>query len=608
MKTIKLKKLLLRHIERIDRKIAEKKKLEGQFSMLRLIYFIVALITLYLLSRLSISFLFIVALTGFILGFFVLVDRHNKVSRSLNSFKFLRKIKEDHIARIDLNWEKIDFRAINYEVIDHPFANDLDILGKHSLSQLVDTSIYSASSKLLMDWLLSPTPQKEEILRRQEQVKELIPLTIFRDKLRVIGLLTTTRESVDSWSIDEMLTWLRLPKKKNIKLPLFVLSILSVLNIAFFILLMIGKLNALPLTISFVSYLLIFKFNGHKIKGVFDAAFQIEQILARFELLLFHVERFRPKKGTELEKLLANYQNEERKPSLYIRKAQKLMAGASMQANELWQAVVNALVPWDYYYAMRLEELKGELEPKLTIWMETFYEIEALNSLANFAMLNPEYAVPTFEREGRNFFSSFGLGHPLIPENHRVTNDFKVEKGKDLFLVTGSNMAGKSTFLRTVGINLILAYAGAPVCAKSLNTDLFRVFTSINVVDSLDDGYSHFYAEVRRLKYLLDELSEQNEFPLFFMVDEIYRGTNNKERLIGSSAFLNEVAGKNGIGLVSSHDLELASLERDIGQLVNIHFVESIKEGKMHFEYKLKDGPCPSTNAVQIMKMEGLPT
>ena len=168
-------------------------------------------------------------------------------------------------------------------------------------------------------------------------------------------------------------------------------------------------------------------------------------------------------------------------------------------------------------------------------------------------------------------------------------------------------MAGKSTFLRTVGINLVLAYSGAPVNASSLNTSLYRIFTSINVNDSLGDGLSHFYAEVKRLRELLDELNKDESQPLFFFVDEIYKGTNNKERYAGSAAFLREVAGKNGIGMVSTHDLELADLESEIDALSNWHFVESITDGKMSFEYKLRSGPCPSTNALEIMRIEGLP-
>tara|TARA_R110000868_G_scaffold304437_9_gene565107 strand:+ start:17346 stop:19172 length:1827 start_codon:yes stop_codon:yes gene_type:complete len=603
-----LRLFLERHIDRIEALIEKRKKLNNLYSKIRFGYFVIALLAIYNTYELFPDWAYLFSFIAWVAGFLVLIDRHRKVYHSQERFEHLRNIKKDHIARIDLNWENIKYNPTEVNIKNHPFAGDLDIVGKHSLHHLIDTSIYPASSNLLLDWFLSPSPKEEEVLKRQQQVKELIPLTLFRDKLRVIGLVTTIRSSVKNWSIDDMFIWLRLPKKYNYKLPLIILSILSALNIPFFVLLMIGKLNALPLTVSLVAYLLIYKFNDQKFKGLLDATFQIERILSQLESILFHVERFKPKKGSELEKLLANFQDEKTKPSLFIKKTQKLMSRAALQANKMLSGIINVLVPWDLYYAMRVEDLKRELENKLTRWLDTFYEVEALNSLANFAMLNPEYAWPNFEVNSNLLFNSTELGHPLISSKQRISNDFQVQKEKDLFLITGSNMAGKSTFLRTVGVNLVIAYSGAPVCAKSFQTGFFRVFSSINITDSLDDGLSHFYTEVKRLRYLLDELGKEDEIPLFFFVDEIYRGTNNRERFAGSAAFLKEVAGKNGIGLVSSHDLELAYLDKEIPQLSNWHFVESIKDGVMSFEYKLKTGPCPSTNALQIMKMEGLPT
>lgn len=604
----RLKEVFQYHIERIGRKTDALRAKSNKISKTRIAVFFTGVLFSYLGYGLLADSIYLLCLALLIIGFFFLIDIHNKVELTIDKFEHLSAIKKDHIARMDLDWANIKYNPTEVNTKNHPFAGDLDILGQHSLHHLVDTSIYSSSSNLLLDWFLSSSPKKEDVLKRQKQVREFIPLTIFRDKLRVIGLMTSTRNSITNWSIDDMLIWLRLPKKKNIKLPLIILSLLSVANMLFFTLLMIGELNALPLTASLVTYLLIYKFNDQKVKNLFDATFQIENILRQFKSILLHVERFKPKKDSELEKLLANYQDEKEKPSIFIKKTLKLMGRAALQANKLLHGVINALVPWDLYYAMRVENLKDELELKLTLWLDTFYEIEAINSLANFAMHNPEYTWANFETPNDYLFDALDLGHPLIHSRQRIPNDFEVQKGKDLFLITGSNMAGKSTFLRTIGINLILAYAGAPVCAKDMQIGWFRVFSSINITDSLDDGLSHFYTEVKRLRYLLDELNKEDEAPLLFLVDEIYRGTNNRERYAGSAAFLKEVAGKNGIGLVSSHDLELADLEKEIPQLSNWHFVESIENGKMTFEYKLRSGPCPSTNALQIMKMEGLPT
>jgi DNA mismatch repair ATPase MutS len=168
-------------------------------------------------------------------------------------------------------------------------------------------------------------------------------------------------------------------------------------------------------------------------------------------------------------------------------------------------------------------------------------------------------------------------------------------------------MAGKSSFLRTMGINLRLAYVGGPVVAESLQTSLFRLYTSIQIQDSLADGFSFFYAEVRRLQALLAALREEGERPLFFLIDEIFRGTNNRERLIGSRAYIRALAGSNGVGLIATHDLELVQLADDLPGIQNYHFRDAVENGRMIFDYKLHLGPCPTTNALKIMQLAGLP-
>lgn len=602
-----LQLLLERHIRRIEYVIRKREALDDNYSKVRLIYFGIAIVSIYFIYGIFSDWAYLCSIIGWIGGFLFLVDKNKKVNDSKKRFEYLRDIKKEHIARIKLDWKNIEYRPVDVDIKNHPFAGDLDILGKHSLHHLIDTSMYKESSMRLIHWFLETSSNKQEVLKRQQQVKELTNLPGFRDKLRVIGRLTKFKASGKDWSVEDMLTWLRLPKKTGFKVPIIILSILSVANISLGILLLIGIGNPLFLTATFVSYLGYYKLNDQKIGALFDSAYQIERLLNQFKAILFHIEGFKPEKGSELEKLLSVYLKEIERPSQFIKKNQGLLSRASLQANKLLGTVVNFVVPWDLFHAWRLEELKEELEPRLTIWFNAFYELEALNSLANFAMLNPRFSWPEFGTSESFLFDSKDLGHPLIPSEQRIPNDFQVQKEKDLFLITGSNMAGKSTFLRTVGINLILAYSGSPICATSLNTDFFRVFSSINITDSLDDGLSHFYTEVKRLRYLLDELNKEEEAPLFFLVDEIYRGTNNRERYAGSAAFLKEVAGKNGLGLVSSHDLELADLDKEIPQLSNYHFAESIENGKMTFEYKMKPGPCPSTNALQIMKMEGLP-
>jgi len=195
----------------------------------------------------------------------------------------------------------------------------------------------------------------------------------------------------------------------------------------------------------------------------------------------------------------------------------------------------------------------------------------------------------------------------LLPPDVNIHNDFSLTKKGEVVIITGSNMSGKSTFLKTTGVNLTLAFAGGVVNASKFETNLFRLFTCININDSVIDGISYFYAEVKRLKNLLKEIKMENSIPVFYLVDEIFKGTNNLERLIGSRSYIKNLAGLNGTGLISTHDLELIKLENDIPQVSNYHFKEDVTNGKMIFDYMLRKGPSPTTNALKIMEIEGLP-
>jgi DNA mismatch repair ATPase MutS len=199
------------------------------------------------------------------------------------------------------------------------------------------------------------------------------------------------------------------------------------------------------------------------------------------------------------------------------------------------------------------------------------------------------------------------LGHVLIKEDVKVCNDFSLKHTGEVALITGSNMSGKSTFLRTLGITLVLAYAGAPVNAVQLNLRLMRLFTCIQVADSLADGFSYFYAEVQRLKSLLNLLDDNADRPVFYLIDEIFRGTNNRERRIGSRAYVKTLANSGGVGAISTHDLELANLAIENSRIHNYNFRDDVTDGKMVFDYLLREGPSPTTNALKIMELEGLP-
>lgn len=599
--------LLRRHIARISRKINYLSQWSTRFSYIRLGYFLAGMAIVFVSSDFLNDFFFFLLCLFLFGGFILLVKQHTKIRNMADTLTVLREIKNEHLARMELNWEHIANYQFAPQIKNHPYGSDFNITGNQSLHHLLDTAIYEGGSAKLADWLLHTQPDARRIAERRKLVEQLTPLGVFRDRLRVKARRSIQEISEKDWPLERLMTWMRATHAAKYKTPLAILCALSAVNIVLAILAILGIIGPY-VVFSILLYLGIYNANSHKIKGLFDAAFQINKQLERLGHLFLYVERFEFHNKPELQAFLHHFKNDREKPSRLLKKAQKLGAAASLQKNQVLWPLVNFVIPWDLYFSMKMEQLKQELEPKLSQWLSTFYELEALNSLANFAALNPHYnPAELLQNDDELLFDAEMVGHPLIPDSVNVRNDFRITNNQKLFLVTGSNMAGKSTFLRTVGINLCLAFAGAPVNAKHLSTRIFRLFTSINVVDSLGEGLSHFYAEVRRLKQLMVELEREDEPPLFFFVDEIFRGTNNRERLLGSSAFLKNVAGKNGIGLVTTHDLELAGLEKEIPDFSNLHFSETIKDGKMYFEYRLKKGPCQTTNALKIMEMEGLP-
>jgi len=292
-------------------------------------------------------------------------------------------------------------------------------------------------------------------------------------------------------------------------------------------------------------------------------------------------------------------------PSSLTTHVARVLHGISIKAHPLVHLIFNAICPWDLFFTFRLKRFQHRIQAEMPVWLDRLAEVEAASSLATFAYLHPSYVWP--QPGTRVGVMAGALGHPLIPSRARITNDLDLSGLGTIHLITGSNMSGKSTFLRTIGINLCLAQAGAPVCATRFEWSWSRVGCCLRINDSLDAGLSFFYAEVKRLKALLAATEDNAAPPLLFLIDEIFKGTNNRERLSGSRAYIKALSKGNGFGLVSTHDLELTDLEKEISSLINAHFQETVADGALEFDYTLRPGPCPTTNALRIMELEGLP-
>jgi len=271
--------------------------------------------------------------------------------------------------------------------------------------------------------------------------------------------------------------------------------------------------------------------------------------------------------------------------------------------NNFFGILVNLLFPWDYYWALRLQQWKNKNKAKAPIWFETIGWFEAISSLSNVSFNNPEWTYPTLSQTTK--IEGKSLGHPLIHKSNRIVNDFNGETKQHIKIVTGSNMGGKSTFLRTIGTNIILANCGSKVCATNFILPHLRLYTSMRTLDALDENTSSFYAELKRLKLVLDAVDHYEN--VYFLLDEILKGTNSNDRHTGAKALIKGLLKQDGAGLISTHDLELGKLEETYPQTIeNICFEVTVAGDELIFDYKLKKGISKSFNASHLMRNMGI--
>jgi hypothetical protein len=313
----------------------------------------------------------------------------------------------------------------------------------------------------------------------------------------------------------------------------------------------------------------------------------------------------------ELSKVLSGFWGET-SPEQELKKIERAAGALGLRQNFILHILVHLFLPWDLFWSIRLERARERIQGEVAKWMAGLEELEATAPLAEFGALNRDYVEPEFVDSSDAQIEAIALSHPRLARERRVGNDLYMHR--DLHrrsqagachLITGSNMAGKSTFLRTVGLNVMLARAGARVPAQRMRLSPVWVETSLRPGDSLDDGFSSFYAEVRELRAMLSRAQERKL--TLYLIDEIFRGTNNRERRQGAEAYIRAIAATSAIGAVTTHDLDLASLESQVPGLKNFHFKDEVVDGRMQFSYRKEHGPCPSTNALRVMQLEGLP-
>jgi len=603
-------KVIDRQEQRLGRKLEQLNALDRRFSWIRLAVLLVGGLATF------ISFFFGPPVLGpFILGIFIaafafVVYLHRKLDRILLRFQIAAQLTISQAARMKLDWKSIPPSAMHSPDTAHPFANDLNLVGERSIHQLLDTATSIGGSQRLHDWLLKSEPDPQQVKSRQIIIREIIPLVGLRQHLAINGTLTT-RDPSKRWQDQKLLKWLTMQVPGKTLLPtLWLLVVLAAIDI---ILVVLYGLQILPAywVIPFMVYLVVYMARYRDMGELFDESYEMQKTLDPLKNVLLYLESYPYAHLPQLSGICAPFWQPEKRPSRYLKRIAMIASATSLKNNLFIWAPINALIPWDFFFGHLLNLSRRQLHDLLPTWLNSWYELEALNSLANFAYLNPGYKFPIVfsndEPAEKPVFEARGLGHPLLPDDVKVTNDFSIDALGGVTIISGSNMSGKSTFLRTLGVNLCLAYVGGPVNADDMRLIPMRLFTCIQISDSLSNGISYFYAEVQRLKKLLEALQKEDALPLFFLIDEIFRGTNNKERRIGSRAYVQSLIQGRGVGVISTHDLELVKLADEISGIRNFHFREDVRNERMVFDYRLRPGPCPTTNALKIMQLEGLP-
>ncbi len=610
-------------LRRLERRIARLKRRAQQLERVSSKYWVARRVLLFggaLLALLSCKLAGSTTgliLTALFLAVFVLVAiYHNEVRDGMRRNALMLNIKHVQVARIKVDWEHLSRSDQTPPEPGHPFETDLDVTGERSLHRLLDSAVTREGSRRLKSWLLNNRPDPLVIEKRQSLIRELSGLSLFRDKLHLHAAiagrdsqdLTKIRPAqLDQWDSRTLVAWIEHgAAQESLRSTVMLLGILAALNIT---LIVLALLNLVPHVwpIVFLIYAGVSIAKQGRTVSAWGEVQDLEKALRRFRAVFQYLESRRFSGLTRLAQVCAPFLNPRKRPSAELKRVERIAWGLGLRTiGPVW-FLVNVLMPWDFFFTYRLDQLRNEISQLMPRWLDAWYELEALNSLANFAWLNPSYAFPELVLNS-TLFEARGMGHPLIKAEYKICNDLELDEQRRIVILTGSNMAGKSTFLRTVGVNLCLAYAGAPVNAERLRTSLFRIFTCIKVSDSVQDGLSYFYAEVKRLRLLLSATETEDDLPVMFLIDEIFRGTNNRERHIGSHAFIRALSSRrNALGLIATHDLELTNLTDEIPGIANFHFREEVGDGRMVFDYQLRPGPCPTTNALQIMRIEGLP-
>jgi hypothetical protein len=560
--------------------------------MLRLLVFIAVIVSIFFSFKIEGIIWSIFLVTGIVL-FLILIKLHQQYAQKADFFSKGIQCLQDEIKFLETGKANYEDGS-EFKQTAHPYTFDLDIFGSHSLFQYINRTTQVTGKNKLAAMLLHHL-NKEEIINNQEAIRELASKPEWRLEFTATGM--QHRDNVEEY--EKLIAWSLKPANtfgifKRLLIYLFPALFMICFGLSFIS--VNPSFGAFAKILFFVNLLMLALHAKSILKEIATSGKAVKSILNYSRLvLLIEEEKFESKK---LSQLKDNITQSGKKSSALIKNFANILSQNESIQNVLGTIIFNGMFLYHLHAYSKLLTLKKQYASQINDILDVIGEFEALNSFANFAYNNPEFVYPTLNEE--QIISFQNLGHPLIFKNNRVCSDVSFADNPFIIL-TGSNMSGKSTFLRALGVNMILAGVGAPVCATDCQYAPMHLFTCMRMNDSLADNESYFFAELKRLKEMITYL--KNNGRCFILLDEILRGTNSDDKQTGTLKLIEQIIEYKGMGIIATHDLEVCSLTDNFPDyLQNSCFEVEIKDNNLHFDYKLRPGICKNKSASFLMK------
>ncbi|GAA3519206.1 MutS family DNA mismatch repair protein [Aquimarina addita] len=527
-----------------------------------------------------------------IVAFLIVITRHSTLEYSRNKFQKLIALNQLELDVFNDDFSKL---STGKEFIDpiHPYSHDIDLFGHRSFFQYTNRTTTLAGKKKLAALLKSNNIDK--IAQKQQAVKNLSELPEWRQNFSAIASLADA-----TFPIQTLTTWLQSYTPFVPKLMKILPAIVSGISLSMLILLFLGTITFLQFLIWFFIGLAITGTQLKNINVLYNKANKVKDTFEQYYKLVDRIENI-DFTSDLLSKKQQEVINEKEKASVTLKKFARILNDFDQRNNMLFGVLANGLMLWDIRQCYRIEQWIARNTDKVDQWFEVIAFFDAYNSLGNFAFNNPSYIYPELTTQG-TILNAQELGHPMLNPHKRVDNDITILKDQ-FFIITGANMAGKSTFLRTVALQIVMSNLGLPTCATSCTYRPIKLITSMRTSDSLSDDASYFFSELTQLKRIVDAL-EQDEY--FIILDEILKGTNSKDKAAGSRKFVERLVKAKATGIIATHDLSLCEIATELDEVKNRFFDAQIINDELYFDYKFKDGVCQNMNASFLLTKMGI--